>query len=1040
MRKIRKLLSFCLAVFIIFTNISPAFADYLTQYDFVEYEDEDEDNYESGEYYILNKNSEDDRASTNDDDVIEIEYEDQEKPVGYVKLTFSGSENLKIKNNKSYYVKKDVKIKLSDPRIIKPEVEAKIGYKFKSWDKDDKTLIDSDTVVRAKDDSYPDVILVEDEKTEKPPGYVEVEFRSSKIITCNPEKTYYVNPKKKVMLDAVTASGLPGWEFAGWSTDIDKYRRYCHDMIITPIATASDFWFPGIDPDIKVVFKSSSRLHPYEIIYNTNPNFYKIFSPMDPTPDPGYEFVGWDTNIRKLRQYKNDTVINAIFRKAFPDIVPAKAPSGKNNLKPDEYVELSFKDDGKTKLEGEKLFYVNPIAGVHLKDIPLPKVTGCKYYKWKGNFNLADEITSDKTYTAVYSDQPTGDENIKTVDQIQYEHEDLCPIDYDYDGEIEHTRKVFANIKLHGLKDKDFEFSKVYPNGQELILRGQITDSRNQKKDLSKKLSFDPHNLSLYFLRRPDYFFEKSNDFTINKLADISLTKAPSDCGKILTRKAPPKYDSSSKTQSYTMDIYQTQNTYLKFNTIDKDGNEIENPIFGKFTYKIGDEIGNSGKDIPQTNEKFDAYKDNYVNFDNKEKFDGTNKPVISLDNANEGVFIYKSDEDFAYKILKTKQNSLSDPLEVTLVKKQKVIKDGERPKIKDKSGNYLPDDDYVKVDFKTGEHSRIEGENPVYWVLKDVNLGSTIKAPKAKTDYGYGFNDWEPWFEVKNQKYSQDTSYEAKIDKINYIGNLPTYAGDTTTHNITLNDDSGLGLIGLVDEYGIYKEDQLKAFIDLENIPEKVRVSLANGVMKGWGKKELKVPIKMKVDKSFGDDILRSPNKQLERETILFANDKFGNANWLGIRYTIRNQNTKGNVSPKEKETFKNVYLSKEEIYDAVRNGEFTYNNGVPRQNKSGDNALHRQVNGKNLLNPDKVKEFNISDEDYKKIDFSRIGQQIVPVTITYLDNSKSEVKVKINIKENVPTGLNEQTKHTPKILLALGTIGILVSVLNLKKKFVKI
>lgn len=182
MRKIRKLLSFCLAVFIIFTNISPAFADYLTQYDFVEYEDED--NYESGEYYILNENSEDDRASTNNDDVIEIEYEDQEKPVGYVKLTFSGSENLKIKNNKSYYVKKDAKIKLSDPRIIKPEVEAKIGYKFKSWDKDDKTLIDSDTVVRAKDDSYPDVILVEDEKTEKPPGYVEVEFRRLFVKSC----------------------------------------------------------------------------------------------------------------------------------------------------------------------------------------------------------------------------------------------------------------------------------------------------------------------------------------------------------------------------------------------------------------------------------------------------------------------------------------------------------------------------------------------------------------------------------------------------------------------------------------------------------------------------------------------------------------------------------------------------------------------------------------------------------------------------------------------------------------------------------------
>ena len=232
------------------------------------------------------------------------------------------------------------------------------------------------------------------------------------------------------------------------------------------------------------------------------------------------------------------------------------------------------------------------------------------------------------------------------------------------------------------------------------------------------------------------------------------------------------------------------------------------------------------------------------------------------------------------------------------------------------------------------------------------------------------------------------------------------------------------MNLIGFVDKYGIYKEEQIKSFIDFEDTEDKVRVTLENGVIKRPGVKELKVPFQMKVDKSFGDDILNTPEKQLVRETTFFANDIYGNTSWYGIRYTIKNQNTKGTVTPKEKETLRYVALTKEEIYEAVKNGEFVYNDGVPDQNKSGKNALHREVEGENLLNPEKVKKFNISDEDYKKLDFSKLGYQEVPVTITYLDNSKSTVNVKIKIKENVPTGIIDNNYQMPKNLLLVGFI----------------
>ena len=690
-----------------------------------------------------------------------------------------------------------------------------------------------------------------------------------------------------------------------------------------------------------------------------------------------------------------------------------KIKDERGNYIPDtDYVKVDFKAGEHSTIEGE-----NPVYWV-LKDVDLDGEIKAPKVKVDEGYSLSGWKPVFKTTNQRYK------EDTSHISKI-----------------VPKTINIIAKVKLHGLNGKEFETKKLYPNGMYFELKGKVKDEDDEIYDLlGKKLVIDPTSLEGRKSVLGVFFAGDSLD-GLKNFEYLHIKQPSSYMGKIFQHHNPPKIDWNSQTATYNVDLYQTQSTYLSFNTIDKDRNETENPTFGKFTYKIGNVFGDAVKNIPQSKEKFDAFDADFVNFDRKGKFDGTNKPEISLEEPTDSGFIYNSnDDDFAYKILKTKQDSLSDPLEVTLVKKQKVIEGNDRPTIKDESGKYIPDDDYVKVDFKTGAHSKIEGDNPVYWVLKDVNLGSKIKAPKVKiTDYGYGFKGWKPWYEAENQKYSKDMSHEAIIDKIKYFDYL-TYAGDTTTNSLQFRDPSRLYLIGLVDEYGIYKEKQLKSYVDFENIPKKARVTLPYGVIKDWGKKELEVSFQMRVDNSFGDDILQSPTKQLERETMLFVNDKFGNANWFGIRYTIRNQNTKGNVKPQEKETFKNVDLSKEEIYDAVKNGEFTYRDSVKPQNKSGQNALHREVNGKNLLNPDKVKKFEITDEDYKKIDFSRIGQQEVPVTITYLDNSKSEVKVKINIKENVPTGLNEQTKHTQKIILALGTIGILVSVLNIKKKFLKI
>lgn len=594
--------------------------------------------------------------------------------------------------------------------------------------------------------------------------------------------------------------------------------------------------------------------------------------------------------------------------------------------------------------------------------------------------------------------------------------------------------RVIVQVNLHGLKGKEFNFDKIFP--KEKFPDGPSIEVIHFDEDTFEDELIGKEKFTLQNTRLDIGIHQqvKIDDFEIY-LDDNSTENHE---GKIIESRSS-RSGGSDGTSVFNYDIYEVQNTNAKFKTVDKDGNTIDNSTNLTVTYTLGDKTKASQKLTSSFDDEKDMLeKESFSSFKWEGNYDGTNMPKVSLENTQNGYFL---DGDYAYKILdqKQKDDDKSNPLEVTLIKKQKVIKGGEHPKYKDPtSGKEVDDPDYVKVEFKVNDHGSIDSGESVYWVLKDLDIKDSIKAPKVKLEYGYGLKGWKPWFKTENQKYSQDTTHVAIIDKIKYFDYL-TFSGDVTTNRLTFTDGSRLKLIGLVDEYGIYKRDQIKSYVDFEKTPERVRVTMTNGLVENPGVGELEVPFQMKVDDSFGNDILKTQKKELVRETTFFAKDIYGNTSWFGIRYTIKTQNTKGTVTPKEKETFKDIALTKEEIYEAVKNGEFAYNESVPKQNKSGDNALHREVEGKNLLNPDKVKEFNISDEDYKKIDFSKLGEQEVPVTITYLDNSKSTVNVKIKIKDNVPTGIIDNNYQMPKILLFVGAIGVFVSVINFKKKILK-
>lgn len=377
--------------------------------------------------------------------------------------------------------------------------------------------------------------------------------------------------------------------------------------------------------------------------------------------------------------------------------------------------------------------------------------------------------------------------------------------------------RVIVQVNLHGLKGKEFNFSKIFPkekfpNGPSIEVIHFNEDTFEDELIGKEKFTLQNTRLDLGIHQQV-----KIDDFEIS-LDDESSDKHE---GKIIENQSN-RSGGHDGTSVFNYDIYKVQNTNAKFKTIDKDGKTIENPTNLTVTYQLGDKLKANQKLTSAINEEKDMLEGERFKSSKWEgNYDGTNMPEVSLENTQNGYFL---DGDYAYKILdqKQKDDDKSNPLEVTLIRKQKVIKGGEHPKYKDPiSGKEIDDPDYVKVEFKVNDHGSIDSGESVYWVLKDLDIKDSIKAPKVKLEYGYGLKGWKPWFKTENQKYSQDTTHVAIIDKIKYFDYL-TFSGDVTTNRLTFHDASRLNLIGFVDKYGIYKEEQIKSFIDFEDTEDK--------------------------------------------------------------------------------------------------------------------------------------------------------------------------------------------------------------------------
>lgn len=359
------------------------------------------------------------------------------RPDGYIRITFAAEDGITLNESKAYYVKKNAKddkgvpLTLAHSEFAKPGKEVESGYEFTKWDPADTTKIgETDIVVTAKSRKLEDKIEKKD-GVKKPKDYVEVKFVAGENGKLEGgEKTYYVNPKKYVTLDAPKPIADTGYSFGGWSKDASVPTVYT-DKITTITANFNNL--KDVVPKTKD--DESEKPDGYKTVtfvidpatggkiadgetttFFVNPA-KEVRIPQPKTQaDTGYKFDKWDKDTTTAKMYTQDTTVKGKFKK-LEDIIPAIDDEGKPNAKPDNYVTVTFdKGEHGTEITGETIYYVNPKANplktiANLEKPTVTAATGWKFTEWdKTDTTPIDE---DITVTALYEALPDVDETTK---------------------------------------------------------------------------------------------------------------------------------------------------------------------------------------------------------------------------------------------------------------------------------------------------------------------------------------------------------------------------------------------------------------------------------------------------------------------------------------------------------------------------------------------------------------------------------------------------------------------------------------------------
>ena len=352
---------------------------------------------------------------------------ENKKPDGYKTVTFvidpATGGKIADKEVSVYFVNP-----AKDVTVPQPKTLAETGYEFEKWDQDTTTAkkYDKDTTVKGNFKKLDDIIPSTDgegKPNAKPEGYVTVTFVKGdhgKDITG--QTAYYVNPKAdpaktlgdttivKPEVKAETGYKFTSWNFAETKeilSDITVIAQYesIDDVIPKDKPTGGENEKPDGYIEVKFSTETNGKIKgtdKTEKIVYVNPNKAVVLKGFDPevTPNTGFDFADWDTQIVKKIQYSKGDTIKALYN-AKDDVIPQENPDGSD--KPAGYLTVTFDKGANGELSGKTVYYVKPNKEVTVPAPTVTPATGYKFDKW--DQNLTQTFTADNTtITAKYTE------------------------------------------------------------------------------------------------------------------------------------------------------------------------------------------------------------------------------------------------------------------------------------------------------------------------------------------------------------------------------------------------------------------------------------------------------------------------------------------------------------------------------------------------------------------------------------------------------------------------------------------------------------
>ena len=331
------------------------------------------------------------------------------KPDGYVTVTFEAEATGSLDGVLKYYVNPTKYVAFNPPTAI-----GNTGYEFASWSQNSAqdTNYKKDTTITAKFAQIGAVSLV------KKPGYVEVDFvikgKGGSILN-GQNATYYVDPNRKVTLNAPVTSANVGYEFASWSQDPAAEKEYKVPTTIEGTFNKLADIIPGdkTKPEgyVTLTFEKGNggKTITGQTVYYVNPKanpaktLGEITKP-NVTSDTGYTFEKWDTE--DSFPIKADKTVTAKYKELDPVIVP-----GPGVTKPEGYATVTFDTTDKGLIAGtnntEKIVYVNPNKPVVLKghEPNIVPTTNNVFARWDVNLTKETFFKNRDRITAQYYDK-----------------------------------------------------------------------------------------------------------------------------------------------------------------------------------------------------------------------------------------------------------------------------------------------------------------------------------------------------------------------------------------------------------------------------------------------------------------------------------------------------------------------------------------------------------------------------------------------------------------------------------------------------------